>query len=133
MRKSRALFTLAIAAAMTASCARYHEASAGGDVISKTDAAKTVVLHVDNLSTSPMELHTVQNGRSLFVGSVAGQDSTNILLDPTLFPTGTLFLVAIPADASGRARVGPLAAGKGDIIRFTVQPALDLSRAVVIR
>lgn len=133
MLKARALVMLAIAAGVASACAHYNESAAAGDVISKADAAKTVVLHVDNLSTSPMELHTVLDGRSLFVGSVGGQDSTNILLQPSMFPTGNLFVVAIPADAGGRARVGPLTAGKGDIIKFTIQPALDLSRAVVIR
>jgi hypothetical protein len=133
MLNARALFAFATAAIIGVSCASYHEASAGGEVISKADASKTVVLHVDNLSQSPMELRTISNGRSLFVGSVSGQDSTNILLDPTLFPTGSLFLAAIPADGRGVARVGPLAASKGDIIKFTVQPALDLSRAIVVR
>jgi hypothetical protein len=91
------------------------------------------VLHVDNLNQSPMELRTISNGKSLFVGSVGGQDSTSILLDPTLFPTASLYLAAIPPDGRGVARVGPLGAGKGDVIKFTIQPALDMSRAIVVR
>jgi len=103
------------------------------DVISRADAAKSVVLHVENLSPSPMELRTISNGRSAFIGSVGGQDSTNILLEASLFPTGSLYLAAIPSDRRGQARVGPLSAGRGDIIKFTIQPALDLSRAIVVR
>lgn len=133
MLNARTLFVVAIAAIVGASCARYNAASASGDVFTPADAAKTVVLHVDNLNSSPMELRTIANGRSLFVGSVGGQDSTNLLLDPTIFPTGSLYLAAIPSDGRGVARVGPLAASKGDIIKFTVQPALELSRAIVVR
>src|SRR3954468_20618007 len=133
MLNARALFTLAIAATLGVSCARYREGMANGDVITKADAAKTVVLHVDNLSPSPMELRAIVDGRSQFVGSVAGQDSTNILLEPSWFPTGNIYVAAIPSDSRGAARVGPLTATKGDIIKFTVQPALELSRAIVVR
>ncbi len=128
----RTFLVLATAAVLGAGCAGTLQQSAAGDVYTKEDAAKTVVLHVDNLNMSPMELRTIANGRSLFVGSVAAQDSTDILLDRTLFPTGSLYLAAIGGD--GRAtRVGPIAAGKGDIIKLTVQPALELSRAIVVR
>jgi len=116
-----------------AGCNRYYQQGAPGDVVTQQDAAKTVVLHVDNFNNSPMELRTIQNGRSLFIGSVSAQDSTNIVLDPGLFPTGSLYLSAIPSDGRGVARVGPLGASKGDIIKFTIQPALDLSRAIVVR
>jgi hypothetical protein len=123
------LYILAAAAVLSAGCAHYAQSSAGGEVV---DAASTVVLHVDNLSTEPMELRTVLNGRSRLVGSVSAHDSTSVLLDPSMFPTGFLYVVAIPADSQGRAIAGPLTAAKGDRIRFTVQPALDMSNAVVI-
>jgi len=126
----RKLYILAAAAAMGAGCAHNTQSSAGGDVV---DAASTVVLHVDNLSAEPMELRTVLNGRSRLVGAVSANDSTNVLLDPSMFPTGFLYVVAIPSDSRGRAIAGPLTASKGDRIRFTVQPALDMSNAVVIR
>jgi hypothetical protein len=136
MLKARTLLTLASAAVLGAACASYAGGGGGtasGDVITKEEAAKTVVLHVENFSTLPMELRTIADGRSVFIGSVSAHDSTNILLDPTLFPTGSLFLTALPSDRRGQARVGPLAAGRGDIIKFTIQPALDLSRAIVVR
>jgi hypothetical protein len=133
MFRGRTLLILAASAVLGAGCNRYYGSTAGGEVIAPADAAKTVILHVQNLHQSPMELRTVQNGRSLFVGSVSGQDSTNILLDPSLFPTASLFIVAVAADGNGAARVGPLGAGKGDEIRMTVQPALDLTRATVVR
>jgi hypothetical protein len=133
MFRSRTLLILTAAAITGAGCNRYYGSTAGGEVVDRTEASKTVVLHVENLHQSPMELRTIQNGRSLFVGSVSGQDSTNILLDPSLFPTGSLFILARAADGHGTARVGPLSASKGDEIRMTVQPALDLSRATVVR
>jgi hypothetical protein len=135
MLKARILVALATATAACVACATIGSGggSSSGAEISRADAAKSVVLHVDNLSPSPMELRTISNGRSAFIGSVGGQDSTNILLDATLFPTGSLYIAAIPSDRRGQARVGPLSAGRGDRIKFTIQPALDLSRAVVVR
>jgi hypothetical protein len=79
-----------------------------------------------------MELRTILNGRSQFVGSVGGNDSTSILLDPGMFPTGLLYVTAIPTDGRGRAVAGPLSAGKGDKIQFTIEPALDQSHAIVV-
>jgi len=133
MLRAKTILFLATVAVVGAGCAGTIQQSAKGDVYTKEDAARSVVLHVDNLNTSPMELRTLSNGRSLFVGSVAGQDSTDLLLDRMLFPTGSLYLVAIAGDGRGSTRVGPIAAGKGDIIKLTVHPALELSRAIVVR
>ncbi|MFI5229189.1 MAG: hypothetical protein ACHQWU_08980 [Gemmatimonadales bacterium] len=124
---------LAAAAGVAGACARSMAGAAGGDVIDPAEAAKTVVLHVDNRYPSSMELRMVTNGRSEFVGSVGGNDSTSILLDPTYFPTATLFVLGVPADRHGRAVVGPLAATKGDKINFSIQPALDMSTATIGR
>ena len=132
MSSIRKLYIALSALALISGCARLSRNSAAGDVISPDDAAGTVVLHVDNLSNEPMELQTILNGKSEFVGSVSGNDSTNVLLDPTMFPTGVLYVVAIPSDLQGRALAGPLTASKGNRIRFTVQPALGMSVAVVI-
>lgn len=133
MISARTITILFAAATLGSACNRYMQSSESGGVIDPADAAKTVVLHVNNMSTSPMELRTLQNGRSQFVGSVGGNDSTSILLDPQLFPTGSLYVVAIPSGGRGRAVGGPLAAGKGDKIQFTIEPALDQSRAIVVR
>lgn len=130
--RTRRLAILAAASALGMGCSRYTD-SAGGEVIAPAEAAKTVVLHVDNQSSSSMELHAVNDGRSMFVGSVGPNDSTNVLLDPILFPTATLYLIGIPADGHGRAVVGPLAASKGDQINFNIQSVYDLSRATVRR
>jgi len=124
---------LASAVAFGAACANGMQGAAGGEYIDPSQAAKTVVLHVRNVNPLPMELRVIQDGQSRFVGSVGGLDSTDILLDSQMFPTGSLFVSAIPVDGRGRALVGPLAAGKGDRINFTVQVALDMSRAIVIR
>jgi len=133
MFRIRSLLVLATAAVLGAGCAGYTQGAAAGDVISPVDAAKTVVLHVDNLNQQSMELRVIVNNRSQFVGSVGASDSTSILLDPTLFPAGFFYVEAIPGSGMGRALVGPLSATKGDRIRFTVQPALDMSSAIVVR
>ena len=133
MLRQRFLLILAAVAIAGAGCNRYYGSTAGGEIGASPDASKTVVLHVNNLNPSPMELRILQNGRSAFVGSVSGQDSTNIVLDASLFPTGSLYIIAVPADGRGGTRVGPLAATKGDLIRLTLQQAIDLSRAVVVR
>ena len=132
MSRFRGLFIMAVAATLGAGCAGYNQGSAAGE-IDPAMAAQTVVLHVNNVNSSPMELRTIINGHSDFIGSVSGNDSTAIALDPKLFPTGFLYLAAIPADASGRAIVGPLTASKGNQIKFTIQPALDMSNAIVVR
>ena len=133
MLKARAIMILAAAVTMGTACNRYMQnASEAGGVIDPADAKNTVVLHVKNQSTAPMELRTILNGRSQFVGSVGGNDSTSILLDPTMFPTGLLYVAAIPSGSHGRALVGPLSAGKGDKIEFTIEPALDQSHAIVV-
>jgi len=136
MLKFKSVLIVAVAAVLSTSigagCARYS-GSAAGDVIDPADAAKTVVLNVQNTNLSPMELRAVLDGHSYFVGSVGGNDSTSVLLDPTFFPTGFLYITAIPSSGRGRATVGPLGAGKGDIIQFTIRPALDLSSAIVVR
>jgi hypothetical protein len=129
----RKLIAVAAALVVASGCARYTESTAGGDVIDAAEAAKTVVLEVRNNSGQAMELRTVVNGRSQFIGSVGASDTTSILLDPMMFPTGFLYLQGIPGDMRGRAMVGPLSASKGDRIRFTILPALDMSHAIVIR
>jgi hypothetical protein len=133
MLRSRNILALATAAVLAAGCARTMEGSAAGEVIDPAEAAKTVVLNVVNHNSSSMELRMVVNGHSQFIGSVGGNDNTTLLLDPTFLPTATMFVLGVPADGRGRAVVGPLAATKGDLIRFQIEPALDMSTASVTR
>jgi hypothetical protein len=129
----RGLLILAATAALGSACARGMQGTAAGDYIDPAEAAKTVTLRVDNSNPQPMELRVIANGQSYFVGSVGGFDTTSVLLDPRLFPTGNLYVAAIPADGRGRAVDGPLAASKGDVVKFRVSQALNLSRAIVVR
>ena len=133
MRRLRGIIVLTSAVALGTACARGMQGASAGEYIDPSEAAKTVVLHVRNVNPLPMELRVIQDGQSHFVGSVGGIDSTDILLDSQMFPTGSLYVSAIPADGRGRALVGPLAAGKGDKINFTVQVSLNMSRAIVVR
>ncbi len=135
MRKCGSVFViLGIVAGIGGGCTHYNHESAGGEVFfNPADAAKTVVMHVNNRNPVSMELRTIVNGRSEFVGSVGGVDSTDVVLDSSLFPTGVLYLVAIPSDGGGRAVVGPLSANKGDRVTFSVAKTLSQSRATVVR
>ena len=58
LTKSRMLVILAAAATLGSGCARYSD-SAAGSVIDPAEAAKTVVLHVNNQSSESMELHAI--------------------------------------------------------------------------
>ena len=122
-----------IAGTMTWGCARYSEGSAAGMTIDPAEAARTAVVNVRNENGRGMELRSILNGQSTFIGSVGPNEQTSILLDPSLLPTGILYLVAIPDDGRGRALVGPLTATKGDKINFTIRPTLSMSDATVRR
>lgn len=132
MFTKRAWLALATTGMIGAACARYSGAAAG-DVgnIDPADAAKTVVLRSVNPGNDAMELRIIVHGQSRFVGSVGPRDSSDVLLDPSIFPTGELYVIAIPADGHGRTGSGPLAAAKGNRIRFMIDPSLGPSRAVV--
>ncbi len=129
MRRARSLLVVALGVG----CARYHETSAGGEVTKPGDLDATVVLHVQNLGMRSVELRAIQDGRSRFIASVGAQDTTSIQLDPLLFPTASLFIAAYAQAGGQRIVVGPLAAGKGDQIDFTVQEGLVGSQANVHR
>ncbi len=132
IRIQRAAATL-VAALLGGACARYHESSAGGEVISAGEAAETVVLHVRNLGLNTVELRAIEDGRSRFIASVSAHDTSSILLDRLLFPTASLFIAAYAQAGAQRVVVGPLAAGKGDEIDLTVQEGLTGSQANVHR
>jgi hypothetical protein len=124
---------LLVAALLGTACTRYHEGSAAGEVISAQDAVETVVLHVENLGMATVELRSIQDGRSKFIGTVGARDTGSILLDPFLFPTASLFIAAYAQAGGQRVVLGPLAAGKGEAIDVTVQEGLIGSQARVHR
>jgi hypothetical protein len=133
MSRLRARFTLMAAVVLGVGCAHFASGTAAGNILDSAEASKTVVLHVENLNSSPMELRATVNGRSEFVWSVGGNDTTSILLDARWFPTASMYVVGITPDGRGRAVGGPLAAAKGDRIMFMIQPALETSNAIVRR
>jgi hypothetical protein len=128
----RGIIALISTVALGTACANGMQGASAGEYIDPAEAAKTVVLHVNNVNQLPMELRVIQNGQSRYIGSVGGGDSTDILLDPQLFPTASLYVTAIPPDGRSRALAGPIAASKGDQINFTVQVTLNMSRAFVV-
>ncbi|HEV8447662.1 MAG TPA: hypothetical protein VGQ44_12610 [Gemmatimonadaceae bacterium] len=124
---------LLVAGLLGGACARYHESSAAGEVISAQEAAETVVLHVENLGMSTIELRSIVDGRSRFLGAVSAHDTSSIPMDRTLFPTANLFIAAFAQAGGQRVVVGPLAAGPGESIDLTVQEGLTGSQARVRR
>jgi hypothetical protein len=130
MLKTRVLLTLATIATLGAGCARYG--SAAGDVAVAPDASNSAVLYTKNLSNEPIELRVLTTGQSRFIGSVSPGETNAIVLDPSLLPSGDLYVLGISADGRRRAVGGPLAVAKGNAIRFTIQPTLSLSRAIVV-
>jgi hypothetical protein len=125
--------SLLLAAVLGIGCGSYREASAGGEVISTSDAAATVVVHAKNLGIDPVALYSVQDSRSVFVGTVPAQDTLSFVLDPTLFPTARLFIRASAQTGGERVLLGPLDAGKGDKIDVTLEEGLIGSQARVRR
>jgi hypothetical protein len=129
----RNLTSLLAAVSLGAACAQNRQSSASGEVISPSDADATVVLHVQNLGTAMVELRSIEDGRTRFIGAIGAQDSTSLLLDPLLFPTANLFIAAYANGGGQRVVVGPLAAGRGDKIELTVEQGLTGSQANVHR
>jgi len=123
------LLTLATLATLSAGCAR--SGSAAGDIALSPDAANSAVLYTRNLSNEALELRVLVTGQSRFIGSVSPGESNAIVLDPSLLPSGDLYVIGISPDGH-RAIGGPLAVAKGNAIRFTIQPTLSLSRALVV-
>jgi len=133
MLRHKLALALVAASLMSGACARYSEGSAAGTTIDPSEASRTAVLNVKNENGRAMELRSIINGQSTFIGSVGPNESTSILLDANSFPTSVLYVAAIPDDGRGRARVGPLTASKGDKINFTIRPTLSMSDATVRR
>jgi len=130
MFQKRALASVALIATFGTACSRAMQSRAG-DIIDPVDAASSAVLEVRNLGVQTVEIRTVLHGDSRFVGAVAGNDKGEMLLDPSLLPTGSLWVVAIPTDGRDQVFGGPLAVTKGDTIRFTVESG-GIGRAVVV-
>ena len=96
------------------------------------DASNSAVVLTKNLSNEPVELRVVTTGQSRFIGSISPGETNSIVLDPSLLPSGELYIVGIAADGRQRAVGGPLAVTKGNTIHFTIEQTLSLSRAYVV-
>ena len=97
-----------------ASCARYNQGSAAGDVDPADRGADGRASRQQREFVADGAAHDHQ--RPFAVHRLGErQRQHRILLDPKLFPTGFLYLAAIPRDARGRAIVGPLSGEQGRI------------------
>ena len=71
-----------VAASLTGAaeaCARYSEGSAAGTTIDPAEAARTAVLNVRNENGRGMELRSIVNGQSTFIGSVGPKDRKSVV------------------------------------------------------
>jgi len=102
---------------------------ASGEVASAVGA---VSLHVVNDNYNDVDVYAVRNGQRIRVGSVTGNSSQTFTLNPSLFPTNDVSLVAVPIGGFGAASSGRLSVSGGDQIEFRVMPVLNQSTAIVV-
>src|ERR1044071_7826343 len=82
------IVAIATALAIAASCKTLANGTAPYEDVAPAVAAKSVVLHVNNGNIQTVEIRTVINSQTRFVGTVAPKDSMDIVLDGSQFPNG---------------------------------------------
>jgi hypothetical protein len=89
-------------------------------------------LVVQNNNFADLDVFAVRDGDvTTRLGMVTGESTARFAVDPSLFPTGQLGLVARPIGGSGVARSGPVLVSSGQIVTFTIEPDLRSSMATV--
>lgn len=124
MSKRRFIQLLAALAVSTgvAACATHNAevAASGGEI--EAEIARSVVVHVSNMNSVPVEIQAgVTGGSARFMGVVGPNETADVLLDSQWFPTAMLYLIAVPADGKAKSVAGPLSATRGQQINFTVE------------
>jgi hypothetical protein len=121
---------LALLAVVAIACGRTP--TPRGAVASLAPAGGGVTVVVDNHNFAEMDVYVVRAGDILTrLGMVDGESKAQFLVDPSLFPTGTLGLLARPIGGFGAARSGPIPVGAGETVTFTIEPDLRASMATV--
>ncbi|HEU4642313.1 MAG TPA: hypothetical protein VFS44_07635 [Gemmatimonadaceae bacterium] len=132
MRSYRSILVLAAAAAGLAACATSPRAvttqSASGEVAGNAEAVSLVVRN-DNFAD--MDVYAIANGESRRVGMVTGNKTARFRLDPSLYPSGQVSLVAKPVGGRGLASTGPVNVIRGQTVQFTIAPRLEQSSVEV--
>lgn len=129
-RMASSILHLLVAALIVGACGR-TSTPATANLAPVAVAAGTMVV-VDNHNFADVEVFVVRDREvSMRLGMVNGASAAKFDVDPSLFPTGTIALVARPIGARGEARSGPLVVSAGQTVTFTIEPDLRASMATV--
>jgi hypothetical protein len=127
--RSRAL-ALALVGLIAAGCGRTAGFASAGSTLAPTTNGVSVVVQNDNFAD--VDVFVVRDGDVLWrLGMVTGESTEKFSVDQSLFPTGTLALIARPIGGSGTARTGSLVVDAGQTVAFTISPDLRASMATV--
>jgi hypothetical protein len=111
-----------------ASCSSVERTgTAGGEIA----PAKTLSLVVVNNNYADVDVYAIRGGSRVRIGTVNGGGKSSFALDPSLFASGELSLIADPIGGFGTARSGRLAVSAGDEIEFRIMPVIDQSTVFV--
>jgi hypothetical protein len=109
-------------------CAR-NGAPRGEDV---SLASRSVSVLVTNNNYWDMKVYAlIGSSVSIRLGTVTGVSSARFTAQPSMFPTGTLHLVASQLGGRDMADSGPLPVFGGESVTFTIQPNTGTSFAFV--
>jgi hypothetical protein len=126
MRIIAVLLAVAPLAAGAGVTACGHTNESGGEVV----PASAVGLDVRNENFLDVDVFSIVDGLSTRLGTVTGNGSRHFLLDP-IVGSRDFHLIAVPIGGAGRASSGPLAAGPGQTIVFTVGAVLRNSTVTI--
>lgn len=110
-------------------CARGATMSEGGDV--DLPSTNVVGLRVDNQYRNDVDVYAVSGGISNRLGMVVAHESGTFELSPSQYVRPDFRLIARPISGQGLANSGVLSVRAGDLIAFTIAPALAQSSALV--
>ncbi len=124
------VFGLMLAALAPVGCGRTAGGTSEASTLAPVAGNATVVVQNDNFAD--VDVFVVRGGDVLArLGMVNGESTATFTVDPSLFPTGRLSLIARPIGGVGAARSGPLVVDGGETVTFTISPDLQASMATV--
>lgn len=128
-------WTAMIVSALTLSvsaCASNGARRGDGSSEDATLASRSVAVVVTNNNYWDMKIYAVVGGSvPIRLGTVTGVSSAQFTVHPSLFPTGSLRLVASQLGGRDVADSGPLQVFGGQAVGFTIQPNTGTSFAFV--
>lgn len=124
----RYLISAALIGGLASGCARATTMSEGGDVDLPSTGAAAVT--VDNQYRNQVDVYAVSGGLSIRLGEVNAHETETFSVAPSQYERPDFQLVA-RAFGGGLATSGRLSVREGNLIAFTVAPALAESSALV--